>query len=173
MSVHSMSVCCLCMVGLPKVRTLLRNTLATGRITPCCWQWIDSLGRVVGSVLKVGAIKKADFALFVQSLELGKSSLLLLDNAAIHKKLYSQAQYDSEDMPEFCFVPPYTPELNPIETVFHSLKTKVRKAALDRTLRKSTVAADVQTCLQQLEATVIQNAFAKVVSLAETDTAGA
>lgn len=94
-------------------------------------------------MLKVGGLKKIDFAGFVQSLKLDSSCLMLLDNASIHKNLFADAEPCGVQLPEFCFVPPYTPELNPIENVFHALKSRVRKLALQR---NSSLSAEIEQC---------------------------
>ena len=83
---------------------------------------VDNGGNVLGAHIRQGSITKGIFNDFILQLDLNSSALVLHDNASIHKNLQGS-------LPDMCYVPPYTPELNPIETVFHTIKTCVRKQA--------------------------------------------
>lgn len=63
----------------------------------------------------------------LRPLKVGEKYLIILDNASWHVKavnmINSQPEYaDLREMIEFLFLPPYSPELNPIERVWHYLK---------------------------------------------------
>ena len=73
-------------------------------------------------MIKQGAIKKTDFAAFVDSLKIGDDHVVLLDNASIHKNLDLQASKRANLM----FTPPYSPEFNPIELSFGKIKHDFR-----------------------------------------------
>ena len=55
-----------------------------------------------------------------------KKLLFLLDNATWHKKQEVQEFCEDNNM-RLIFLPPYSPELNPIERVWSFLKSKVKK----------------------------------------------
>jgi hypothetical protein len=78
-------------------------------------------GRSPVAFCKKGAILKTDFENFLSNLKLTCDDMILLDNASIHKKLITTCKAT------LCYTPPYSPQFNPIEIVFHSIKSKVRK----------------------------------------------
>lgn len=71
--------------------------------------------------IKAGSINQNDFNTFVKSLNLKNKNVIILDNAAIHKAA------DEHTKGELMFIPPYSPQFNPIELIFHTVKTNVRK----------------------------------------------
>jgi transposase len=79
--------------------------------------------------LSLGTFKKVDFESYLLKVvpKLPKGSFLVLDNAAIHKKL-SLSEFLSKFQCTFLYLPPYSPELNPIEKIWGSLKTKLRNS---------------------------------------------
>lgn len=63
----------------------------------------------------------------IRPLEDGKKYLIILDNASWHVKAVNMINIlpeyaDLREKMEFLFLPPYSPELNPIERVWHRLK---------------------------------------------------
>lgn len=54
-----------------------------------------------------------------------KKLMLILDNGSIHKSKKVQAFIKRQDWVELFFLPPYSPEYNPIERFWHWLKQKV------------------------------------------------
>ena len=63
----------------------------------------------------------------MRPLEDGKKYLIILDNASWHVKAVNMINIlpeyaDLREKMEFLFLPPYSPELNPIERVWHRLK---------------------------------------------------
>ncbi len=54
-----------------------------------------------------------------------KKLMLILDNGSIHKSKKVRAFIQRHDWVELFFLPPYSPEYNPIERFWHWLKQKV------------------------------------------------
>ena len=59
-------------------------------------------------MVKKGAIKRVDFVKFIDTLKLDAKTMLVMDNASIHKRMELQTT------PDICYRPPYSPEFNPI-----------------------------------------------------------
>ena len=59
---------------------------------------------------------------------LSQGDVVILDNLAVHKSAHA-ARCLADRGAWFLFLPPYSPDLNPIEQVFAKLKTLLRKAA--------------------------------------------
>ena len=77
-----------------------------------------------------GTTNAERFKAFIENQPWPKGTVLLMDNASIHtsplvKKTIMKKGYDT------IYIPPYTPECNPIENVFSVLKHKYRVDALD------------------------------------------
>lgn len=69
------------------------------------------------------SVKGSDFASFIESLPFERGAALLLDNASLHKTVQVKAAFESKGyLP--VFIPPYSPEFNPIELMFGIIKTK-------------------------------------------------
>lgn len=58
---------------------------------------------------------------------LSKGDIVILDNLAVHKSARA-AEYLREKGAWFLFLPPYSPDLNPIEMAFSKLKAHLRAA---------------------------------------------
>ena len=54
--------------------------------------------------------------------------IVIADNLSSHKSLRAQALLRAQGN-DLIFLPPYSPDLNPIEMAFSKLKTLIRKAA--------------------------------------------
>lgn len=85
-------------------------------------------------MLHEGSFKKEDFERYLSYVvpSLPKGSTLVMDNAAIHKKLSINHLLEKHDC-RILYLPPYSPECNPIEKLWGSLKSMLR-----RILQKST-----------------------------------
>ncbi len=70
------------------------------------------------------------FKTFIESLPLECGTSLLMDNASIHKSAQMKSVFSRKGFNSL-FIPPYSPECNPIENVFSSLKHSYRKQAMD------------------------------------------
>ena len=78
-----------------------------------------------------GAMNGATFALYVETQlapTLRRGDVVILDNLSSHK-VPRAAEVLRDIGAWFLFLPPYSPDLNPIEMAFSKLKTLVRKAA--------------------------------------------
>lgn len=77
-----------------------------------------------------GPMNKATFEVYVETQlapTLNKGDVVILDNLSSHKS--AKAKQILRDIGcWFLFLPPYSPDLNPIEMAFSKLKTLLRKA---------------------------------------------
>ena len=79
--------------------------------------------------LSLGTFKKLDFESYLLKVipKLPKGSSIILDNASIDKNL-SLSEFLIQFQCTLVYLPPYSPELNPIERIWGSLKTKLRNS---------------------------------------------
>jgi transposase len=78
-----------------------------------------------------GAINRNLFNTYVETQlapALKRGDVVILDNLSSHKSLYAAEVLKSAGA-WFLFLPPYSPDLNPIEMAFSKLKTLIRKQA--------------------------------------------
>ena len=78
-----------------------------------------------------GAMNRTAFDTYIETQlapTLEKGDMVILDNLAVHKSARA-AQCLKEKGAWFLFLPPYSPDLNPIEMAFAKLKAHLRKAA--------------------------------------------
>lgn len=61
---------------------------------------------------------------------MNKNTVLILDNASFHKASNIEIIAKNNGTKVF-YLPPYSPDLNPIEHFWHKVKTKVRKYLRD------------------------------------------
>lgn len=80
---------------------------------------------VVGWKLFKGSVNSSMFSAFIETLDTEERDVLLMDNASIHKTRLVQDTIVSRGMTP-CYLPPYTPEFQPIEHSFSVIKTKYR-----------------------------------------------
>lgn len=88
---------------------------------------------------------------------LGPGDLVIMDNLSSHKKAGVREAIEAVGA-ELMFLPPYSPDLNPIELAFSKLKTLLRKAAA-RTVEQLEVA--LVKIIDQFESTECINYFRK------------
>jgi transposase len=91
---------------------------------------IDAHG-VVAAFAYPGATDAAAFRTFAEKVllpELRRGDVLVLDNLAAHGDAEALRRL-AEAGVEVAALPPYSPDLNPIENIFSKAKTLVRKAA--------------------------------------------
>jgi transposase len=62
--------------------------------------------------------------------EIPKNSLVVMDNASFHKSEKTKELVEKFSCRLF-FLPPYSPDLNPIEKFWASMKAKIKKIADD------------------------------------------
>ena len=82
--------------------------------------------QVVGWRLVPGSINSIIFADFMSSLDTKERDVILLDNASIHKTHSVLDTMISRGLTP-CFLPPYTPEFQPIEHCFSVIKNAFRR----------------------------------------------
>ena len=90
-----------------------------------------------------GAINRDLFNAYIETQlapTLRRGDVVILDNLPAHKSIYAAEVLKSVGA-GFLFLPPYSPDLNPIEMAFSKLKTLIRKAAA----RSSDVVAEFRT----------------------------
>ena len=78
-----------------------------------------------------GAMNRTAFDTYIETQlapTLSAGDIVILDNLAVHKSARA-AQCLKEKGAWFLFLPPYSPDLNPIEMAFAKLKAHLRKAA--------------------------------------------
>ena len=78
-----------------------------------------------------GAMNRVAFDTYIETQlasTLNRGDIVILDNLAVHKSAKA-AQCLKEKGAWFLFLPPYSPDLNPIEMAFAKLKAHLRKAA--------------------------------------------
>ena len=113
-------------------------------------------------MIKKGAIKRDDFVQFIDSLNLGADTMLLMDNASIHKGMQLQTK------PDICYTPPYSPEFNPIELCFSQLKRSFRK----RNTGEHAVQGLIDGTVQDLSPDAIKACFRHVLTTFVTPVEG-
>jgi len=91
-------------------------------------------------VFKEGSNRAVDFEQFLETLPFESGTVLILDNSSLHKTKRARAIAENKGI-RLLYTPPYTPEYNPIELLFGSVKGSFYKS------RYSTqFGDDVQQC---------------------------
>ena len=106
--------------------------------------------RVVGWRLEKGSINGTIFADFLSTLDTDSRDVVLMDNASIHKTTLVMDTIIGRGLTP-CFLPPYTPDFQPIEHCFSVLKNAFRRlpaAAAD------TVPTSTDDVIRRLEASM-------------------
>ena len=122
--------------------------------------------RVVGWKLVKGSINSAIFSKFMASLETDQRDVVLLDNASIHKTNTAMDVMIERGLTP-CFLPPYTPEFQPIEHAFSVLKNAFRRYPLYHDLgmllppsaMEQSVVRRLHECIPFIKSSVLQNQF--------------
>ena len=106
-----------------------------------------------------GAINGELFFAYVEQIllpTLGEGDIVVMDNLSSHKVAGVKKAIESVDA-QVLYLPPYSPDVNPIERVFSKLKTLVRKGkvrTMDALWRKLGELGDVflpEECLHYLQ----------------------
>lgn len=126
--------------------------------------------QVVGWKLVPGSINSIIFADFMSTLDTKERDVILLDNASIHKTHTVQDTMISRGLTP-CFLPPYTPEFQPIEHCFSVIKNAFRRLPVteaDGALIKSAdMTARVETSISSLTPESLHNQFSACWQRAE------
>jgi transposase len=89
------------------------------------------IGGVRCAMVTDGAVNRAAFEAFVADVllhELKPGDIVILDNLSSHKSERARRLIESRGA-EMVFLPPYSPDLNPIEMIFAKIKTLLRSLA--------------------------------------------
>ena len=97
-----------------------------------------------------GSYDSKKFAQFIRDLPTDCPKNILMDNVAFHKSAVSRAAYTERSFNPI-FVPPYSPQFNPIEYLFSAIKTKWRQLN-----SVACAGTDIQNLLSNLES-VLRN----------------
>lgn len=84
-------------------------------------------------MVHTGTVTSSLFCSFIRSLTFPRGSIILLDNASIHKTRTVLKEMEDKGYVAW-FLPPYSPEYNPIELVFGRLKQSYYRYRLKATL---------------------------------------
>lgn len=114
-------------------------------------------------VFKEGSNRAADFESFLETLPFEPDTVLVLDNSSLHKTKRAKAIAESKGF-QLLYTPPYTPEYNPIELLFGSVK-----GLFYRRRYSSDFGDDVQQCAKDcvdlMTAKCIEGCFKHVSEL--------
>ena len=116
------------------------------------------VGGVRCSTLVDGAVNADVFEAFVEQVlvpELRPGDVVVLDNLSSHKRTRTRELVESAGA-DLLFLPPYSPDLNPIEMVFSKIKQRLRSLAC-RTVEK--LWSSMQSVLDEVTATDAANCF--------------
>jgi len=105
-----------------------------------------------------GAVNGDIFEAFVEQVlvhELRKGDVVIMDNLSSHKRARTRELIESAGA-ELVFLPPYSPDLNPIEMVFSKIKQRLRSLAC-RT--KAALWNAMQSVLDTVTSTDASNCF--------------
>ncbi|GAA0515829.1 IS630 family transposase [Deinococcus depolymerans] len=114
-----------------------RRTWSTRGVTPLVtlpanWEKLSTIGAITSDgrffqQTKSGAIRSGDVIRFFQHLlrHVQGEIVVVLDNAGIHRAKATQAFVETHERLSLVFLPPYAPELNPIELVWAYVKRNV------------------------------------------------
>jgi transposase len=108
----------------PRSKRLLVPARPGGRMR---WSLLMAVSNdaVVGWKLTKGSFNATMFAEFMETLDTNERDIVLMDNASIHKTRLVQDTILERGLTP-CYLPPYTPEFQPIEHCFAVMKTKFR-----------------------------------------------
>ncbi|WP_205684195.1 IS630 family transposase [Deinococcus sp. LM3] len=119
------------------LKGVLRRTWAKRGKTPvvrlpASWQKLSTIGAITsnGQFLQrtqTGAVKTGDVLAFLNHLlkHVTGELVVVLDNAAIHRAKAVSAFVETQDRLSLVYLPPYSPEFNPIEKVWAYVKRNV------------------------------------------------
>lgn len=114
----------------------IKHNLVDGKKSSCAC--ITSKGNIFYKTIDK-SFKTLSFFEFFKSLQLPINTIILIDNASIHKSKIIK-EYAISKSWFLIFIPPYSPCFNPIENVFSSVKHHCRKyKSIDDAFKKATL----------------------------------
>jgi transposase len=139
----------------PKGQKAVIRTNCTYRKRTNLIMAITSSGRFFVHIIN-GKVNGNIFAEFITDLSTRLGSTILMDNASIHKtNAVKEAMLGRNVKP--LFIPPYSPDFNPIENVFSIIKRKVRS---DQAFNpKDNPVKVIQRVLQNLDTKTFEKCF--------------
>ena len=114
----------------------------TGKVT--LLMAISEQRGVVASKVVKGSVNAAVFASFVDGLDARRGSVAILDNVSFHRSAVVREAAERKGI-SFVFIPPYSPEFNPIEGTFSVLKAALR-SGLQQDLEAALSTVTVTKC---------------------------
>lgn len=76
-----------------------------------------------------GAVDKLTFREFMEEIllpQVKEGEIVIMDNARIHKNSFDEKKFKEKGV-EIKYLPPYSPDLNPIEKMWSKIKSTLRK----------------------------------------------
>ena len=135
----------------------VRLVINVDRICLCCWASFTS--GVEKTIFESGSITKEIFQQFINelsaSLEQDERVLFVLDNARCHSNITTSNPYHILN-----YLPPYSPQLNPIELCFSFWKAAVKSRLNDQDtqarFKNHQLAVEANSNLSQWRAQILQ-----------------
>lgn len=130
------------------LKGVLRRTWARRGKTPivrlpASWHKLSTIGAITSSGqflqhTQAGAIRTADVLTFLAHVlkHVSGEVVLVLDNAAIHRAKAVSAFVETVERLSLVYLPPYSPEFNPIEQVWAYVKRNVLGNFCARTVKE-------------------------------------
>lgn len=111
-----------------------------------------------------GTVDGNTFSEFIEDVSSKLGTTILLDNASIHRTHRVQNAFLGNRLRPL-FIPPYSPDFNPIENVFSVIKQKVRENLAFNTAKNPIRA--IKEVLQSLDTSVFKRCFDRFYKFAE------
>lgn len=105
--------------------------------------------KVVGYKVSTSHGNSKDFVAFLKSLDISNSTLLM-DNVAFHKTKEVKSYAESVGC-RLLYVPPYSPDYNPIELAFSKIKGSYRVGVLSKSMEQAVLDAIASVTRSDLE----------------------
>lgn len=102
--------------------------------TPGYWKSYSILSaisstKIMESILIDGALNKPTFKYFMEDLllpQLEPYTIIIMDNLSVHKNSFDISRFNKKHI-EIKYLPPYSPDLNPIENMWSKVKAIIKK----------------------------------------------
>ena len=125
---------------------------------------IDSLGKKYYKAI-IGSVSAKEFNSFIQELPWKEGTTLIMDNVSFHKTEIVKNSINEKKFKSL-FIPPYTPECNPIENVFSVIKNNYRKRAINLSLLQSNI---IKESIDKIDHSMFQRCFNKMYSFVDIE----
>jgi transposase len=115
--------------------------------------------RVIGFSIFTGNCDTARFVQFLQTLDIRTGEFLVMDNVAFHKSKRVLDTLTAKGVSPL-FIPPYSPQYNPIEMAFSQIKCSFRKMFVERT--EALYQSQIEQCIRSLAPDFLKSIFQHV-----------